>query len=231
MSKVPTITSAAAFGFPPGFDRVFVIAQGLAPTSGWSSPRLSPHFYIMPPADGFWEFDFVADEPSGIVLQVQLPLVASGIFSPPDWMKGIRVTGGNKSIDIQVDRSAKTAPAVPRNIGDVNRGHVIVREQLASYDDSFNPIGKCSGVFSIKMKKLHHTLTLVVEGPDEQRIRQCIAEAAGAGLIAAIIAAYATAGLALQAAVSAFLASLEGCLDNSFTVRIDDESYWIEWCT
>lgn len=231
MNKLPTVTSASAFSFPLGGDRVLVIAQGMAPTSGWSSPRLAPHFYINPPADGYWEFDFLADEPLGMVLQVELPLVANGVFSPPGWMKGIRVIGENNSFDVEVMGGEKTAPSNPKGFKRTPAGHVIVREQLASYDDSFNPIGFCSGFGSIKMKKLHHTLTLVVEGPDDERIRQCIAESAGVGLVAAIIAAYATAGLALQAAVSAFLSHLEGCLGASFSLRVDDESYWIEWCT
>lgn len=231
MSKVPTITSASAFAFSLGGERVLVMAQGLAPTSGWSSSRLSPHFYVIPPAHGYWEFDFLADEPLGVVLQVQLPLAASGIFSPPQWMKGVRVIAEDRSIDIQVDKSAKSARSIPKAFTVRPLGHVIVREQLASYDDSFNPIGFCSGFGSIKMKKLHHTLTLVVEGPDENRIRQCIAKAVGDGLIAAIIAAYATAGLALQAAVTAFLSSLKGCLDDKFSMRIDDESHWVKWCT
>ncbi len=234
MSAVPTLTTAVAFGFSLGGDRVLVIAQGFAPTSGWSAPRLSPRFYIAPPQDGYWEFDFVADEPTGIVLQVQLPLVADGIFSPPGWMKGIRVIGGNRSIDIEVAnvaKSTKTISSVPGPLRFLEKGHVILRQEIASYDDSFNPIGWCEFPLHVRMKKLHHTLTLVVEGPDEGKIRQCIAQAAGAGLIAAIVAAYATAGLALQAAVTAFLSSLQGCLGNSFTCKVEDKSDWIEWCT
>ena len=34
---------------------------------------------------------------------------------------------------------------------------VLWRKEIASFDDSFNVIGFCSG-FSIKMKKLHHTM-------------------------------------------------------------------------
>lgn len=231
MSKLPTVSSANAFSFSlGGSERVLVIAQGMAPTSGWSNPRLSPYFYIVPPADGYWEFDFAADEPSGIVLQVQLPLITSGVFSPPNWMKGIRIHGEGNSIDVAINTSATTVPATPKSLAALRRAHVIVRQEIASYDDSHQPIGHCGG-FSIKMKKLHHTLTLVVEGPDESQIRQCIAESAGIGLIAAIIAAYLTGGAALQTAVSAFLSNLKGCLGDSFLVRIDDESHWIEWCT
>lgn len=231
MSKLPVVSSAQAFSFSlGGSERVLVIAKGMAPTSGWSNPRLSPYFYITPPEDGFWGFDLVADEPSGIVLQVQLPLTTSAVFSPPDWMKGIRIHAEGNSIDVTIDASAKTAPAIPKTFSALNRAHVIVRQEITSYDDSHQPIGHCGG-FSIKMKKLHHTLTLVVEGPDENRIRQCINESAGIGLIAAIIAGYVTGGAALQAAISAFLGNLKGCLGDSFSVRIDDESHWIEWCT
>lgn len=231
MSKIPSVSFASAFDFPVVGKRVMVIAKGVAPTSGWSNPKLFPHFYITPPKDGYWEIDFVADQLSGVVLEVEFPLVASGIFSPPEWMKGIRIIAENNTIDITVDKSAKTIPAIPKNeISPAKRGNVLVRQQLASYDDSFNPIGFCSGL-SIKMKKLRHTLTLVVEGPDEQKVRQCFAEAAGAGLVAAIIAAYATGGLGLQAAVSAFLSSLKGCLGDSFSVNVENDSYWIEWCT
>ncbi len=88
----------------------------------------------------------------------------------------------------------------------------------------------CGG-FHIKMKKLRHQLELTVTGPDEARIRSCINQATTAGLIAAIVAAFATGGGALSAAVGAFLAALEACLGASFQVRIDNQSHWIEWCT
>ncbi|MCZ8072977.1 MAG: hypothetical protein O9341_02485, partial [Paucibacter sp.] len=107
---------------------------------------------------------------------------------------------------------------------------VLYRQDIASYDDSFNPIGFC-GFGSIKMKKLHHTLTLTVDGPDEAKIRRCVEEAMAVGLVAAIVAAFVTGGGALSAAVSAFLTQLEGCLGDSFSVRIDDRSEWVEWCT
>ncbi len=52
-----------------------------------------------------------------------------------------------------------------------------------------------------------------------------------AGLLSAIIAAMATLGAALPAAISAFLKALSLCLGDGFKVRIDDESHWEYWCT
>jgi hypothetical protein len=91
-------------------------------------------------------------------------------------------------------------------------------------------IGMCSA-FSAKMKKLVHNLTLTVEGPDEGQIRQCVSQAAAVGLIVAIAAAYATGGLGLSAAISAFLTALLNCLGATYTARVDDRSHWEEWCT
>ncbi len=64
---------------------------------------------------------------------------------------------------------------------------MVVRQNLASYDDSIQPTGtihwKNDGPFGtpaphVEMKKLHHDLVLTVEGPDEDRIRDCIRKAA-----------------------------------------------------
>jgi hypothetical protein len=81
------------------------------------------------------------------------------------------------------------------------------------------------------MKKLHHDLVLTIEGPDEGKIRECLAKAAAAGLIAGIAAAIATGGLGLQAALSAFLSALLDCLGGAYTARIEDQSHWIYWDT
>lgn len=211
---------------------LLVQATGEVTTSGWSGIRLSPRFYITPPIDGLWEFDFQGDPPSGLVLEVVLPVSATAVVGVPDWCKGIKVYAAENSViavDLkEVPLARRKSPAVlltPRS------GRVLVRQDLVSYDDSFNPIGFCSGFGSIRMKKLHHTLTLTIEGPDEAKIRSCVAEATGVGLIAAIVAVYATGGGGLSAAISAFIAQLQGCLGDAFSVRVDDHSDWIEWCT
>lgn len=233
MVLVPDVVSVNAFRFSLiGQDRVLVLAVGKVNTSGWSDIRLSPRFYVTPPADGFWDFDLYGDAPAGMVLQVILPVHAEGIFAAPSWLKGIRVHAENNQVmtnaAIPVE---KTSPAPTKKALAIRVGRSLVRYRIASYDDSIQPIGFCSGFGHIKMKKLVHSLTLVVEGPDEGKIRDCINQSIGIGLIAAIIAVYATGGGALSAAVSAFISSLEGCLGSQFTVKLEDESHWEEWCT
>lgn len=158
------------------------------------------------------------------------PVLGVGVFSPPGWMKGVRVHAEGNSVDATVTAGVPAAAARSLSPRAIKTGHVVVRQELAQFDDSFQPIGMCSP-WSVRMKKLHHTLTLIVEGPDEAQIRACIAQSIAAGMLAAIIAAYVTGGAALHAAVSAFLASLEACLGGSYTARIEDSSHWIEWCT
>jgi hypothetical protein len=210
---------------------LFVHAVGEVATSGWSGIRLSPRFYVTPPADGLWEFDFEGHPPSGLVLEVVLPVSANYIGGVPAWFKGAKVYAAQNSMTSQMIKAASLArsPVALAFTAKLSGAHF--KQELVSFDDSFNVIGLCSGFGSLHMKKLHHTLTLVVEGPDEAMIRRCVAEATGVGLIAAIVAVYATGGGALSAAISAFVAQLEGCLGNAFSVRIDDHSDWVEWCT
>ncbi|OLN27959.1 hypothetical protein DVDV_1819 [Desulfovibrio sp. DV] len=208
--------------------RLYLTANGMAPTSGWSSPYLAPRYTTVVPADGVWEFDFLASPPHGMVLQVLTPIAAAGFFTCPDWVKKIRICAAN---EIEVDLAAKHGPEFMVDIPcAVTQKGVLWKREIASFDDSFNIIGHCGGL-SIKMKKLHHTLTVVVNGPDEAAIRRCFDEAMAAGVIAAIVAAFITGGAALSAAIGAFLSQFGACLGGGYTITMDDRSEWIEWCT
>jgi hypothetical protein len=228
---IDKVNSVRAYKFPwIGGDKVIIEADGEVNTAGWSGFRLSQRFSPTPPSDGMWEFDFIGDPPSDYVIQVQLRALAVTIQGAPDWLKGIRVYADNGSVE---------TTTIPKSIVEVRAlktpdmqytTNAIVQYNLATFDDSFQPIGSC-GWLSIKMKKLRHELTLTVEGPDEAKIRSCIQESIAVGLIAAIVAVYATGGGALQAALSAFVAQMEACLSGGYTIRIDDRSHWIEWCT
>lgn len=68
-------------------------AKGEVTTGGWSNGRLIPFVYVMPPADGIYEFDFVADSPEEIVPQVITainaePFVWKGF---PEELEGVKV--------------------------------------------------------------------------------------------------------------------------------------------
>jgi hypothetical protein len=234
MELVKSVEKATAVAVRTPLGRqVFVAAIGIVPTSGWSGERLSPHYYVHPPADGIWEFSFVADPPAGPVLDVEVPVAAVTVRPCPDWVKGVKIIAADNNKTVLLKREGKLREA--ENAGGrfaARTSNVIYSDVIAVYDDSFQPIGLCGGFPPhIKMKKLRHELTLTVEGPDEAKIRRCVEQAIAAGLIAACIAAFVTGGAALPAAIAAATSALQGCLGRGFTVRFDDRSHWIEWCT
>lgn len=209
--------------------RLHVAALALAPTSGWSGAWLSPRYYLTPPADGVWEFDFMASPPGGFVLQVMTPIAAHGWVACPEWAKKVKVIGENEVLADIVEMDLKIASGIMAEVENEEK-RVVWRRCLASFDDSFNIIGHCGGL-SLKMKKLHHTITVVVVGPDDNSVEKCFKEALGLGLVAAIAAAFITGGAALSAAISAFLAQFGKCLGREFEIRMENKSEWIEWCT
>lgn len=70
--------------------QLIVTANGTVPTLGWTNGELALREHI--PADGVYEFDFIATPPSGIVGQAIMPISASWHFeSIPDDLTGVRV--------------------------------------------------------------------------------------------------------------------------------------------
>ncbi len=112
----------------------------------------------------------------------------------------------------------------------------LVSDVIAQFEDSWQPTGNTrvhGWSIQIEMKKLVHKLILKVDGPDNTQaaVRSCITQAAGAGLIAAIAAVFATGGAALPAAEAAAIASISQCLGSAYQVRVDDESHWETYWT
>jgi len=82
--------------------RVLVIARGQVPTGGWHSPRLEPWYYIVPPADGIYDFDFMAipPDPGQIVIQGFQPItVVYPLFDLPEGFAGVRVHARTNSME------------------------------------------------------------------------------------------------------------------------------------
>lgn len=88
--KVTGIVLSIEKVLPPN---LIIEAKGEVTTSGWSKGQLLPYIYIVPPADGIYEFDFVAEAPTGPVQQVITPITAE----PYKWndfpkdLKGVKV--------------------------------------------------------------------------------------------------------------------------------------------
>jgi hypothetical protein len=77
----------------------FLLAQGEVPTGGWSNGQLSPYVYLSPPKDGIWDFDFIAEPPSGLAVDVVSAISASIQTTVPKWFKGVRVHAATNSMD------------------------------------------------------------------------------------------------------------------------------------
>jgi len=232
VAHVPEVQSVEVFRFQgAGGARLLVHASGEVETSGWSRLRLSPRFYAEPPADGLWEFDFEGDPPYEPALELVLPAAAETTMGMPDWLQGVKVygaAGSQTTLQIEPAALVRHPPAVASF--STRPGMSMVRQLLVSYDDRFSPAGWCGSFGTIQTKKLHHELTMTVFGPDEAKIRRCVADATGIGFVAAAAVAYADGGGALFAAVSRLLTHLHDGLGDAYNVRIDDQTNWIEWC-
>lgn len=83
--------------------QLVVNAAGQVNSSGWSNGKLLPWVYVVPPADGIQDFDFVATAPSGIVLWVISPIGGEGTIELENWMKGVRIHTSSNSIEVMLD--------------------------------------------------------------------------------------------------------------------------------
>lgn len=98
--EVTKVTLAFGKAHPP---QIIVYAEGLVPTSGWKNPSLGAWKYISTPEDGIQDFDFVAEEPTGLVLQVVSPIAAqlTASIDPTNYwgngrpLNGIRIHARN----------------------------------------------------------------------------------------------------------------------------------------
>jgi hypothetical protein len=99
-AKIYSVTGVRITGlekFPPV---LFIDASGETGTTGWTNGILSPYIYVKPPADGIYEFDFIADEPHGIVPEVITPIKAKTFQwkNYPLTIKGIKVYASSNEI-------------------------------------------------------------------------------------------------------------------------------------
>lgn len=72
---------------------LFISSVGNTRTGGWSNGRLEPYVYIVPPADGIYEFTFMATPPSGLATNAITPILAEPFFWDdfPKDLKGVKV--------------------------------------------------------------------------------------------------------------------------------------------
>lgn len=88
-----------------------IIAIGTVSSTGWTNSRLVPFIYIAPPKDGIYEFDFVAETPTGTALDVLMPISTAGEWHEyPKDLKGIRVYASSNEKTIMLEGSKELQP-------------------------------------------------------------------------------------------------------------------------
>lgn len=98
--KVMEVTDVMLSIFKTHPPTLYIHAEGLVPTPGYTNARLVPYVYVQFPPDGIWDFDFVADKPTGIVQQVISPVAASYMWHDfPAELKGVRIHASHNTIE------------------------------------------------------------------------------------------------------------------------------------
>ncbi|RMB55511.1 hypothetical protein C8J44_0759 [Sphingomonas sp. PP-CE-3A-406] len=77
-------------------------ADGFVNTSGWKNPTLSKHIYVTPPKDGVQGYDFVADEPGGIVAPVLTPVETAYTDQQDDWVTAVAIHSATNTVTVTV---------------------------------------------------------------------------------------------------------------------------------
>ena len=90
VDRVLNVQLAVEKVLPPN---LLIRAVGEMYSGGWSNPRLEPYVYIVPPADGIYEFDFVVDVPAGPRTEPVEEVKTEYRWDayPEDSVKGVRV--------------------------------------------------------------------------------------------------------------------------------------------
>jgi myo-inositol-hexaphosphate 3-phosphohydrolase len=86
-----------------------IVAFGKVTTGGWTDGQLVPYIYIAPPANGLYEFDFVATPPTGPATTVISPISASYVWENfPGDMKGVTIYASTNEVSEILDSAKQT---------------------------------------------------------------------------------------------------------------------------
>lgn len=96
MVRIYDVQSAVVKTLKTNPPQIVVSAFGRASSTGWTNPTLGAWYYIDAPKDGIQDFDFTADEPTGISLPMLAPISADAVVArdPANyWGKGRPLAG------------------------------------------------------------------------------------------------------------------------------------------
>ena len=106
--QVDQVTVTTSSG-PPA--KLTIHAWGLAATSGWTNPRLDP--VTTDSEDQILEFDFDADPPSELALQVLTPIQAETEVEPSKPVSAVTVIARTNRITVHASQFTAAATAGP----------------------------------------------------------------------------------------------------------------------
>jgi hypothetical protein len=99
MKKILKITEIELIILKKNPPALSIICKGQVDSGGWSNGKLVPYFYIYPPVNGIYEFDFIADEPSGPVTTVISDITTEEYLwdNFPSDLKGVKIYASSNS--------------------------------------------------------------------------------------------------------------------------------------
>lgn len=138
MQKIYSVSSVALAILDTSPRRLLVTVIGQVVSSGWNDPQLIAHSRVEPPADGYLEFDFVADPPREEARAAFFPIVAHFVWKgDPYSLKGVRVHASSNRIEEALG-AAGIVPAVGPG-EDVEQSSVAKPLPLGLPDSAFGP--------------------------------------------------------------------------------------------
>jgi hypothetical protein len=109
--KVPGIDSVTATLSKTNPPSLLIDANGHTNTGGYTNIRLEPIVYKKAPANGIWEFNMVADAPTGIVNNMVTQVAAEYNWKEyPPTVKGIKVYSASNNIITMLDNAKIKTP-------------------------------------------------------------------------------------------------------------------------
>ena len=97
-----------------------VSAKGEVNSGGWSNGDLVPYVYVAPPPDGVWDFDFIAQRPSGPAVTVISSISTDQPFAAvlPKWCRGVRVHSATGAMERMLDGNEERSVLTDGDPGD-----------------------------------------------------------------------------------------------------------------
>lgn len=100
LETVSLVTGVSLLLAGVGSPDMYLAAVGETPTLGWKDAALLPWYYIVPPADGIYDFDLVGAKPGEIGLDAVGSVIATfPLGNRPETFRGVRIhPGGVESL-------------------------------------------------------------------------------------------------------------------------------------